>query len=73
MLTVSFAYMVPKSEVDSLKDALDIMYIPYWIEQSSDKWKLAENEVAFVFQEVHPKVYAYICELFAGYVLHVAK
>lgn len=70
MLTISFYYTVPSSDVACLKDSLDIMYIPYWIEQPSEKWKLHEGEVAFVFPEVHARVYHYICELFTGYGLH---
>ncbi|CAM3347049.1 hypothetical protein EDM52_14680 [Brevibacillus invocatus] len=69
-MTISFYYTVPSSDVGYLKDSLDIMYVPYWIEQSSEKWKLNEGEVAFVFPEVHTRVYHYICELFHGYGLH---
>lgn len=43
------------------------MYIPYWIEQSSDTLELDEGVVAFVFPDLHGRVYNYIVELFDGH------
>jgi len=62
----SFYFTVPERNLSYIKDSLDIMYIPYWIEQSSDTLKLQEGVVAFVFPDVHGRVYNYIVELFDG-------
>jgi len=62
----SFYYTVQESDVSYIKDSLDIMYIPYWIERFSEKLQLDDNVVAFVFPDVHARVYNYIMELFDG-------
>lgn len=63
----SFYFTVPERNLSYIKDSLDIMYIPYWIEQSSDTLELDEGVVAFVFPDLHGRVYNYIVELFDGH------
>jgi len=66
LYTKSFYYAVPSRDVSYIKDSLDIMYIPYWIEQSSDTLNLHDGVVAFVFPDVDMRVYNYLIELFDG-------
>ena len=63
----SFYYSVPWSEVSYLKEALTTMAIPFLIEQSSDRLLLSPGEVAFVFPDLHVRVYRHVLELFGGH------
>ncbi|MFY0545482.1 hypothetical protein [Brevibacillus sp. H7] len=63
----SFYYAVPWSEAGYLKDALASMEIPFVIEQSSDRLQLTPGEVAFVFPDMHVRVYNHVRELFGGH------
>lgn len=63
----SFYYSVPWSEVGYLKDALSAIEVPFIIEQPSDKLHLAPGEVAFVFPDLHVRVYNHVRELFGGH------
>ncbi|MED4572826.1 hypothetical protein P9302_25780 [Brevibacillus agri] len=63
----SFYYSVPWSEASYLKEALQAMEIPFAIEQPSDRLQLAPGEVAFVFPDLHVRVYNHVRELFGGH------
>lgn len=63
----SFYYSVPWAEASYLKDALHAMEIPFAIEQPSDKLQLATGHVAFVFPDIHVRVYNSVRELFDGH------
>lgn len=63
----SFYYPVVWSEANCLKDALQAMEIPFAIEQPSDRLQLAPGEVAFVFPDLHVRVYNRVRELFGGH------
>lgn len=63
----SFYYSVPWSDVSFLKDALAAMEVTYWIEQPTERLQLAPGEVAFVFPNLHVRVYSHIRELFKGH------
>ena len=60
----SFYYAVPWSEVGYIKDALAAMEIPFGIEQPSDRLQLRNGEVAFVFPDLHVRVYRHVHESF---------
>ncbi|WP_400162895.1 hypothetical protein ACAF76_008285 [Brevibacillus sp. TJ4] len=61
----SFYYPVSWTDVSYLKEALDTMEIPYAIEQGS-LLSLAPGEVAFVFPDMHVRVYRHVRDLFGG-------
>ena len=63
----SFYYRVLDRDVHYLKESLDILSIPYWIEPASDSLPLRDDEVAFVFPDVHVRVYNFIQKLFNGH------
>ncbi|MDH6351898.1 hypothetical protein [Brevibacillus sp. 1238] len=63
----SFYYSVEWSEASCLKKALQTMEIPFSIEQPSDKLNLAAGHVAFVFPDLHVRVYNSVRELFDGH------
>ncbi|MGF9822641.1 hypothetical protein ABE430_08980 [Brevibacillus agri] len=63
----SFYYSVPWSEAGYLKDALSAIEVPFIIEQPSDRLQLAPGEVAFVFPDLHVRVYNHVRELFGGH------
>ncbi|MDC0760592.1 hypothetical protein POF51_07810 [Brevibacillus sp. AG] len=63
----SFYYSVSWSEVSYLKETLQSMEIPFAIEQPSDKLKLTPGDVAFVFPDLHVRVYRHIHELFGSH------
>ena len=63
----SFYYLVEWSDIGYLKDALQAMEIPFAIEQPSDKLHLAAGHVAFVFPEMHVRLYNNVRELFGGH------
>ncbi len=60
----SFYFAVPWSEVGYLREALTSIEIPFVIEQPSDRLQLASGEVAFVFPDLHVRVYRHVYELF---------
>jgi hypothetical protein len=64
-LDKSFYYPVPWGEVSYLRDALTAMDIPFVIEQD-DLLELSPGEVAFVFPDMHVRVYRHVRELFGG-------
>jgi hypothetical protein len=59
----SFYYPVSWSEVSYLREALAAMDIPFLIEQD-DRLDLAAGEVAFVFPDMHVRLYRHVFELF---------
>ncbi|WP_411502943.1 hypothetical protein [Brevibacillus centrosporus] len=59
----SFYYAVPWDEVSYLKEALTSMEIPFAIEQG-DRLPLNPGEVAFVFPDLHIRIYQGVRELF---------
>lgn len=61
----SFYYAIPWSEVSYLRDALVSMEIPFLIEQD-DCLDLAAGQVAFVFQDMHVRLYRHVFELFGN-------
>jgi len=63
----SFYYAVPWSEVSYLKDALPAMGIPFVFEQNSEHLQLEAGLVAFVFPDLHVRVYSSVRELFGSY------
>lgn len=63
----SFYYSVPWSDVGYLKETLQSLEIPFSIEQPSDKLQLTPGEVAFVFPDLHVRVYNHVRELFGGH------
>jgi hypothetical protein len=63
----SFYYSVPWSEISYLKEALQAMEIPFVIEQPSDRLKLNAGDVAFVFPDLHVRLYNHVRELFDGH------
>lgn len=63
----SFYYSVPWSDIGYLKDALNAMEVPFWIEQPTERLKLSPGEVAFVFPDLHVRVYNHIRDLFNGH------
>ncbi|MED1919148.1 hypothetical protein [Brevibacillus sp. DP1.3A] len=60
----SFYYSVLWSDVGYLKETLQAIEIPFVIEQSSDRLALEEGAVAFVFPDMHVRVYRHVHELF---------
>ncbi|MCM3141692.1 hypothetical protein [Brevibacillus sp. MER 51] len=63
----SFYYSVPWSDVSYLKKTLEAIEIPFVIEQPSDKLTLDEGAVAFVFPDMHVRVYRHVHELFGSH------
>lgn len=63
----SFYYSVPWSDVGYLKETLQNLEIPFVIEQPSDKLQLTAGDVAFVFPDLHVRVYNHVRELFEGH------
>lgn len=63
----SFYYSVPWPEVGYLKDALSALEVPFVIEQPSDRLQIEPGEVAFVFPDLHVRVYNHVRELFGGH------
>ncbi|MFF0830172.1 hypothetical protein ACFYU8_25195 [Brevibacillus sp. NPDC003359] len=63
----SFYYSVPWSDVSYLKETLQAIEIPFVIEQPSDKLTLDEGTVAFVFPDIHVRVYRHVHELFGSH------
>lgn len=63
----SFYYSVPWSGVGYLKETLQNLEIPFVIEQPSDKLQLTAGDVAFVFPDLHVRVYNHVRELFEGH------
>lgn len=63
----SFYYSVPWSDVGFLKEALQSLEIPFSIEQPSDKLQLDTGDVAFVFPDLHVRIYNHVRELFGGH------
>ncbi len=61
----SFYYAVPWAEISYLRDALAALEIPFVLEQD-DRLDLAAGEVAFVFPDMHVRVYRHVRELFGG-------
>lgn len=61
----SFYYPVPWQEVSYLRDTLAALEIPFLIEQD-DRLELNPGEVAFVFPDMHVRVYRHVRELFGG-------
>ncbi|WP_425622585.1 hypothetical protein ACPT9H_18865 [Brevibacillus borstelensis] len=59
----SFYYPVPWSEVGYLREALTSLVIPFVIEQV-DCLDLAAGQVAFVFPDMHVRLYRHVYELF---------
>nr|WP_207145931.1 hypothetical protein [Brevibacillus brevis] len=50
-----------------MKETLQAIEIPFVIEQPSDKLALAEGNVAFVFPDMHVRVYRHVHELFGSH------
>lgn len=63
----SFYYSVPWSDVSFLKETLQVMEVPFIIEQPSSKLQIADGEVAFVFPDLHVRIYRHIHELFGSH------
>ncbi|MED1950468.1 hypothetical protein [Brevibacillus centrosporus] len=63
----SFYYSVPWADVGYLKETLQNLEIPFVIEQPSDKLQLTAGDVAFVFPDLHVRVYNHVRELFEGH------
>lgn len=61
----SFYYSVSWSEANHLKSAIQALEIPFAIEQPPDL--LADGHVAFVFPDLHVRVYNQVRELFGGH------
>jgi hypothetical protein len=61
----SFYYPVHWQEVSYLRDALAALEIPFVLEQD-DRLELNPGEVAFVFPDMHVRVYRHVRELFGG-------
>lgn len=59
----SFYYPVPWGEVGYLREVLAAMDIPFVIEQG-DHLQLSAGEVAFVFPDMHVRLYRHVFELF---------
>ncbi|WP_301171059.1 hypothetical protein [Brevibacillus nitrificans] len=63
----SFYYSVAWSEIGYLKVALEMMEIPFLIEQPTDRLQLSPGEVAFVFPDLNVRVYQGVRELFGSH------
>ncbi|MBH0331458.1 hypothetical protein ABH14_16920 [Brevibacillus brevis] len=63
----SFYYSVQWADIGYLKETLQAIEIPFVIEQPSDKLALAEGNVAFVFPDMHVRVYRHVHELFGSH------
>lgn len=63
----SFYYSVPWSDVGYLKETLQSLEIPFVIEQPSDKLHLEAGDIAFVFPDLHVRLYNHVRELFGGH------
>ncbi|MCM3431696.1 hypothetical protein P4U99_22370 [Brevibacillus agri] len=63
----SFYYTVSWQDIGYLKVALEIMEVPFLIEQPSNRLQLSAGEVAFVFPELNVRVYQGVRELFNGH------
>ncbi len=66
-LEKSFYYSVAWSEIGYLKVALEMMEIPFLIEQPTDRLQLSPGEVAFVFPDLNVRVYQGVRELFGSH------
>ncbi|MBG9941771.1 hypothetical protein ABD77_07015 [Brevibacillus formosus] len=60
----SFYNSAPWSTANSIRQKLLSMEIPFVVEQESDLLQLKPGEVAFVFPDVHVRVYNSIREIF---------
>ncbi|GED32402.1 hypothetical protein P9G84_13815 [Brevibacillus centrosporus] len=63
----TFYYSVSWPDISYLKIALEIMEVPFLIEQPSDRLQLPPGEVAFVFPDLNVRVYQGVRELFGSH------